>query len=61
MNAARSANVIALDIAEAIARAKRRNQNETPAAYDFLKSVLLLDTGQATSAPISIGSVCSSH
>lgn len=31
-------------IAEAIARAKRRNQNETPAAYDFLRSVLLLDT-----------------
>jgi (1->4)-alpha-D-glucan 1-alpha-D-glucosylmutase len=32
-------------IGEAIARAKRRNQNETPAAYDFLRSVLLLDTG----------------
>ena len=32
-------------IAEAIARAKRRNQNETPAAYDFLRAVLLLDMG----------------
>jgi (1->4)-alpha-D-glucan 1-alpha-D-glucosylmutase len=32
-------------IAEAIARAKRRNQTETPAAYDFLRAVLLLDTG----------------
>lgn len=32
-------------IAEAIAKAKRRNQNETPDAYDFLRSVLLLETG----------------
>jgi (1->4)-alpha-D-glucan 1-alpha-D-glucosylmutase len=31
-------------IGEAIARAKRRNQNDTPAAYDFLRTVLLLDT-----------------
>ena len=32
-------------IAEAIVRAKRRNQNESPAVYDFLRAVLLLDTG----------------
>jgi (1->4)-alpha-D-glucan 1-alpha-D-glucosylmutase len=31
-------------IGEAIARAKRRNQNESPAVYDFLRAVLLLDT-----------------
>ena len=30
-------------IGEAIARAKRRNQNESPAPYDFLRSVLLLE------------------
>ncbi len=32
-------------IAEAIARAKRRNQNSNHAPYDFLRSVLLLENG----------------
>lgn len=31
-------------IGEATARAKRRNMNDNPAPYDFLKSVLLLET-----------------
>jgi (1->4)-alpha-D-glucan 1-alpha-D-glucosylmutase len=35
-------------ILEAIARAKRRNANETTAPYDFLKSVLLLDNSSGT-------------
>jgi (1->4)-alpha-D-glucan 1-alpha-D-glucosylmutase len=35
-------------ILEAIARAKRRNANDSTAPFDFLKSVLLLDNGNLT-------------
>ena len=34
-------------IAEAVTRAKRRNQNTSPGPYDFLKSVLLLENGDS--------------
>ena len=48
-------------IAEAIARAKRRNPDTNVPLYDFLRTVLLLETGDGNIAPINIANAYGSH